>query len=64
MRDGGGLHTYIGCSIRAGGSLRVISYINPQASKFVQPGRRDGVGVRDTGRQAGSGKGVEESCLK
>jgi hypothetical protein len=45
MCDGGGLHTYIGCSIRAEGSLRVISYINPQGSKFLQPGHGDGVGV-------------------
>lgn len=24
-----GLHTYIGCSLEPGGTLRVVSYINP-----------------------------------
>ncbi|RYP73833.1 hypothetical protein DL771_003411 [Monosporascus sp. 5C6A] len=29
-----GLHTYIGCSVQPGGALRVVSYINPQHTKF------------------------------
>ncbi|KAI0457406.1 tryptophan dimethylallyltransferase-domain-containing protein [Xylaria acuta] len=29
LTDGLGVHTYIGCSIKDGGQLRVVSYINP-----------------------------------
>ncbi|KAI8944035.1 aromatic prenyltransferase [Xylaria longipes] len=31
-----GLHTYIGCSVEAGGGLRLVSYINPRSSQFAQ----------------------------
>ena len=34
MRDFRGLHTYLGVSIRPNGTLRVISYLNPQLSKL------------------------------
>ncbi|PYI09175.1 aromatic prenyltransferase [Aspergillus sclerotiicarbonarius CBS 121057] len=30
-----GLHTYIACSVQAGGDLRVVSYINAQSEKFA-----------------------------
>ncbi|KAI9039002.1 aromatic prenyltransferase [Aspergillus affinis] len=39
LRDRG-LHTYIGCSIQAGGDLRVVSYVNGQGPKLI-----DGVRV-------------------
>ncbi|KAL7627402.1 hypothetical protein AAE478_001595 [Parahypoxylon ruwenzoriense] len=29
-----GLHTYIACSVQTGGTLRVVSYINPQEEKL------------------------------
>ncbi|KAI1342699.1 aromatic prenyltransferase [Xylariaceae sp. FL0016] len=29
-----GLHTYIGCSVEAGGELRLVSYLNPRQSKM------------------------------
>ncbi|KAL2798936.1 aromatic prenyltransferase [Aspergillus keveii] len=31
-----GLHTYIGCSVQAGGDLRVVSYVNCQGEKMVR----------------------------
>ncbi|KAF2017911.1 aromatic prenyltransferase [Aaosphaeria arxii CBS 175.79] len=34
MREESGVHTYLGCSIAADGSLQLISYINPQVHKM------------------------------
>ncbi|KAI0847153.1 aromatic prenyltransferase [Daldinia vernicosa] len=35
LRARSGLHTYIGCSVEAGGELRLVSYINPRQLKFA-----------------------------
>ncbi|KAL6702395.1 hypothetical protein ACN47E_002200 [Coniothyrium glycines] len=35
LRQNKGKQTYVGCSIKAGGSLRIVSYFNPRHAKFL-----------------------------
>ncbi|KAF2179126.1 aromatic prenyltransferase [Zopfia rhizophila CBS 207.26] len=37
LRAGRGVHTYLGCSINRDGSLKLISYLNPQPWKLLLP---------------------------
>ncbi|KAI1386228.1 aromatic prenyltransferase [Hypoxylon trugodes] len=40
MATSRGLHTYVACSVQAGGALRVVSYINPQEKKLRQTSQK------------------------